>query len=109
MPRVICKLEYASELIDGIVFERHGEHLISAEISDEKAMHFTSIAGFELADSQDSEILALTEQAIALGIKVDSRWKVQRLTAEIKKVVDANKFAEKQNTLTLQSAGSAKE
>jgi len=107
MPRVICKLKYASTLIDGVAFERHGEHVISADVSEEKAKRFTSITGFALADGPDSEILALTVQAEDLGIKVDSRWKAQRLAAEIKKVVEAREFAENQRTLTLQSASNS--
>lgn len=49
MPRVICKLHNASELINGVVFEPHPDGgMISEEIDEATAKHFVSISGYEL-------------------------------------------------------------
>lgn len=100
MARVICLRPNASELINGVVFEAHGQAMISEEISDEQARQFTRISGYRLlaqnaapgsestadgniADVDDLE--ALREQVRALGIKLNMRWRHDRLRAEIEK------------------------
>jgi hypothetical protein len=50
--KVICKLPNASTNINGVAFERVGEHVHSVdELSDEQLDHFASIAGFEVVDT----------------------------------------------------------
>ena len=87
MARVTCKIPGTAgeTIINGVKFEPLEDHIISEEISDAQAAYFTGILGYALAVSEDTELAALTEQAVALGIKVDTRWKAQRLTAEIEK------------------------
>jgi uncharacterized protein YunC (DUF1805 family) len=91
MAKVICKLPNASEEISGVKFEStiDGIGMISEEISDEQAASFMRTAGYALADAPDAEMVALTAQATELGIKIDSRWKAARLTAEIAKATQA--------------------
>jgi hypothetical protein len=95
MPRVICKLLNASEEISGVKFEPtiDGGAMVSEEISDEQAALFLRTAGYALADAPDAEMIALTAQATELGIKIDTRWKAARLTAEIAKATQAAEAA----------------
>jgi hypothetical protein len=49
VPKVICDLENASNLINGVKFsEFDGVGLISDEISEEQAAHFCGIPGYLL-------------------------------------------------------------
>lgn len=52
MPKVICKLENASPLINGFKFTPHpdGLGMVSEELAEEHAAHFASIDGYELHD-----------------------------------------------------------
>lgn len=102
MPKVICTRPNASTLISGVKFEPHDIGVISEEISQEKAAEFLSISGYVLAGSkpvkddaaEKAGIEALQEKARALGIDVSTRWKEERLTAEIERAEAAAKSAE---------------
>lgn len=86
MAKITCKIPGAKHpVINGIKFEQIEDHIISEEISDEQAAYFIEIPGYALADAPDMAMVELTAQAIELGIKVDTRWKSMRLTAEIAK------------------------
>lgn len=93
MPRVLCRLPNAAGLISGIVFAPIEDHVISEEIPEEMAAHFLSIPGYELAGNEDQEMADLVTKASLLGLKVDARWKVARLTAEINKAEAAAQAA----------------
>lgn len=100
MAKVICTLPNASAEISGVQFVEHDEGMISEDISDDLAAEFASITGYKLAAGQqkpvktaeeDPALAELRAKAESLGIKVDSRWKVERLAAEIdKKVASAD-------------------
>lgn len=47
MPKVICTLEHASDLINGIRFIPHAEGKVSEEIEQETHDYFLSIPGFK--------------------------------------------------------------
>jgi len=51
---------------------------------EEEAMRFDGYADAGAPKPSD-EVISLEEQAAALGVKVDKRWGVERLTAEIEK------------------------
>lgn len=82
MSKVICTLPNASDVINGVKFVAHKLGAISEEIAEDVAAHFTSIKGYVL-DGGDIE--ALRARATELGIDVNSKWKQDRLTAEIEK------------------------
>jgi hypothetical protein len=44
--KVLCKLENASSLIDGVKFEKTPHGMLSEEISDAQVKHYLSISGF---------------------------------------------------------------
>lgn len=56
MARVICKLENASEMINGVKFVSHKLGMISEEIADDVAAHFRSVKGFVLATEKGKEV-----------------------------------------------------
>lgn len=101
MPRVICTRENASELISGVRFEPHEYGMISEEISEDQAQSFLRVPGYYLEESgssggkksdtrsggceADGELEVLRAKAEALGIKVNPRWKHERLNAEIER------------------------
>lgn len=94
MPKVICTRPNASNLINGVKFEPHERGVISEDISDEKAEAFLSIPGYELdgagkkpkqTPADDAELDALRARAAELDIKVNGKWGVDRLKAEIEK------------------------
>ncbi|WP_290874280.1 hypothetical protein, partial [Aquabacterium sp.] len=49
MPKLLCKLLNASELISGVKFVTHQDGMLSEEVSDEVAATFTEIPGYEIA------------------------------------------------------------
>ncbi len=93
MPRIRCTIEGAPLEIgglDGIVkFEPVPiGGLLSEEVSDEVAAHFASIPGYalssEVSTADDAAAMdALRARAAAIGLKLDSRWKLARATAEV--------------------------
>lgn len=103
MPKVLCTLPNASEEINGVKFVTHAKGMLSEEIDDEQAAHFTSIPGYELvgsapaastsADDQvdpaKEEKAELAAKLAALGVTVKSNWGVDRLKAEIEKAEKA--------------------
>ncbi len=90
MPKVLCRLPNASELIDGVRFVSHKSGMVSEEINDEQAKRFCSIDGYELSDAgEPDERDELRAKAAALNIQFDSRWGAKRLADEIKKAEDA--------------------
>lgn len=97
MAKVICTLPNASELINDVKFVSHKDGMVSEEISDEQAANFTAIPGYRLVGeaqkTDDPNLDALREQAVALGITVKGNWKADRLTAEIEKAEAAKKTA----------------
>ena len=82
---VHCKLENASENISGVDFSRHAEgHMATAEIEAEIAERFAGIGGYEIADANPTppdaaERMALLGEGEALGLKLDGRWKTDKL------------------------------
>lgn len=52
MPKVICTLPNASELISGVRFVSHKLGMISEEIEEDVAAAFTAIRGYVLADKK---------------------------------------------------------
>ncbi|ATI15637.1 hypothetical protein [Bordetella phage vB_BbrM_PHB04] len=101
MPKVICTLPNASELISGVKFEPHERGVISEDISDDLAETFLAIRGYELDGEKkptkppvdDAELEELRAKAAALEIKVNGKWGRDRLTAEIEKA-EAKKAAD---------------
>lgn len=93
MAKVICTLPNASELISGIEFVAHKLGMISAEISDDVAAEFASIAGYLLVGDTSTEdaaaLDAMKARADAIGLKTDTRWKLERMTAEVEKAEKA--------------------
>jgi hypothetical protein len=54
--KVICKLPNASTKINGVRFERVGEHVHSVdELTQEQLDHFASITGYEVVDSDAAD------------------------------------------------------
>lgn len=103
MPKVLCTLPNASEEISGVKFVTHAKGMLSEEIDDEQAAHFTSIPGYEIvgataapaaasedqADPAKEEKADLAAKLSALGVTVKSNWGVDRLKAEIEKAEKA--------------------
>lgn len=85
MPKVICTLPNASDLISGVAFTKHPRGMISEDIPDEHAKHFASIAGYEI---DGADIDALRARADALGIDYKGNWKQDRLRAEIERAAE---------------------
>jgi hypothetical protein len=90
MAKVLCNLPNASELINGVKFITHKLGMISEEIEDDVAAEFSKITGYQIAGApapqDDAAVAAMADlkaKAEALGIKVDTRWKAERLTTEI--------------------------
>lgn len=52
MPKVICKLDHASDEISGVKFTAVEGGKLSEEISDEQAARFASIPGYELVEEK---------------------------------------------------------
>lgn len=50
MPKVLCTLPNASELINGIAFEATDQGMLSVTIDDDTAAQFSGIAGYTLVD-----------------------------------------------------------
>lgn len=88
MPKVICTLENASELINGVRFVSHADGMISENVSDEVHASFLEIPGYVPAQAADSELDALRARAAELGIEVGARWQAKRLKDEIKAAED---------------------
>lgn len=105
MPQVICTRPNASTMINGVKFEPY-EHggMISEDISDDQAKAFLRIPGYSLEGDQeqtasgqgDEGLDELQKKAESLGIKVNPRWKHDRLNAEIAKAEEAAAGAAKQ-------------
>lgn len=100
MSKVICTLPNASARINGVNFEPHKRGVISEDLTDEQAEHFLGIAGYELdgkakglSPAEEAELEALRARAVELGIDVNSKWKQDRLKAEIEKA-EAKKTAD---------------
>ena len=55
MPKVICTLPNASELISGVKFISHKDGMISEEVSEEVAATFTEIPGYVVAGAVPEE------------------------------------------------------
>lgn len=98
MPKVICTLPNASHNISGVSFEPHDEGVISEEIDQAVADRFASIPGYyivgdaEQKKAEDPVVVdmdALRERAEALGVKVNPRWKHERLSSEIARAESA--------------------
>jgi hypothetical protein len=56
MPKIICKLPNASELINGVKFVSHKLGMISEEVEESIAAHFASIQGYVLADKKGAAV-----------------------------------------------------
>lgn len=54
MPKVLCKLDNASESINGVRFVAHKKGMISEEISEEQAKRFARIPGYEIVSQPSS-------------------------------------------------------
>ena len=91
MPKVLCTLPNASELISGVAFVSHANGMLSEEVSDEVAARFTSIAGYELVgalsaadkEAAEAEKAALLARAEAIGFKTKGNWSLERLKSEV--------------------------
>jgi uncharacterized protein YgbK (DUF1537 family) len=54
MPKIVCKLPNASTNINGVAFERVGEHVHSVdELTQEQLEYFASVTGFEVLDTDE--------------------------------------------------------
>jgi hypothetical protein len=64
MPKIICKLPNASTNINGVAFERVGEHVHSVdELTQEQLEYFASVTGFEVLDLDASADAAESDEA----------------------------------------------
>lgn len=63
MPKVICTLPNASELIDGIRFVSHKDGMVSEEISDAQVQRLVSIKGFSVIVKESKAEKAAREAA----------------------------------------------
>lgn len=62
--KVICKLPNASTKINGVQFERVGEHVHSVdELTQEQLDHFSLIPGFEVVDDDADDAQDDVEEA----------------------------------------------
>jgi hypothetical protein len=97
MPKVLCTLPNASDLISGVKFVTHAAGMLSEEISDEVADGFIAVPGYELvgekkpsaeeadaaAAAKEAAKAALLARAEAVELKVKANWSLERLTAEV--------------------------
>jgi len=100
MPKVLCTLPNASELINGVKFTAHDKGMLSEEITEDQAEDFASIPGYELvgapakapaADHEadaakaaaEAEKAALVARAEAIQFKVKANWSLERLKSEV--------------------------
>ena len=61
--KIVCKLPYASEDIDGIQFKKRGDAMVSEDVDKETADRFAAIPGFSVLttgkdDDADAEAKA---------------------------------------------------
>jgi hypothetical protein len=84
MPKLICTLPNASELISGIKFIEHELGRISEEVSEEVATLFSEIPGYELVKAV-AEVTKeeLIERAAKVGLTIKNSWGLARLKAEV--------------------------
>lgn len=89
MPRIICTLPNASELISNIKFAEHELGRISEEISEEVAAFFLSIPGYIAHEvKQAAAAVTVTKEelltrAAKVGLAVKGNWGIARLKAEV--------------------------
>jgi hypothetical protein len=55
MPRVLCTLERASDLINGVRFASVPRGMLSENVDAETADYFASIPGYEIVAAPDSD------------------------------------------------------
>lgn len=113
MPKVLCTLPHASELINGVRFVSHALGMLSEEVAHDVADAFLEVPGFKahavaaVKEEVDPEIAALQARAAELLIKVDARWKSSRLKTEIAAAEKAVADALAGGTKTGETAGVA--
>lgn len=91
MPKVLCTLPNASELISGVKFATHAKGMVSEDVADDVAAAFASIPGYEIvgaapapdADAEAAEKAALLERAAVIEFKIKANWSLERLKAEV--------------------------
>lgn len=109
MPKVLCTLPNASELISGVRFVSHPNGMLSEDVSDEVAKGFAAIKGYQLVGGVDpaaeaekaaaqeaaakaaaeAEKAELLTRAAALDFKVKANWSVERLRSEVEAAAKA--------------------
>ena len=106
MPKIICTLPNASELINDVKFVTHALGRISEEVSEEVASFFESIPGYERAFAAAPVIEITKDELLARAAKVNltvkGNWGLQRLKTEVEgaeeDVAEALATAGKQTT-----------
>ncbi|HET8870432.1 MAG TPA: hypothetical protein VFM48_08305 [Aquabacterium sp.] len=85
MPKIICTLENASHLINGVKFIEHEAGRISEEVSEEVAALFASIPGYqrEVVKALEVSKEELLARAAKVGLTVKGNWGLARLKAEV--------------------------
>lgn len=91
MPKILCTLPNASDLISGVKFATHAKGMVSEDVSDDVAAAFASIPGYEIvsaapapdADAEATEKAALIERAAVIEFKIKANWSLERLKAEV--------------------------
>lgn len=97
MPKVICTLPNASDLINDVKFAAHELGMISEEVADDVAEFFASIPGYiteeaaKVSDKIDQVRADLEARASAVGLAVKKVWGNDRLQSEVEKAENAAK------------------
>lgn len=90
MAKIISTWPNASTLVNGVKFEPHTDGMISEEIEDQSVIDmFLSIQKYKLEPAPDALLVELREQVAGLGVKVNSKWGVERLQNELRSAVQA--------------------